>query len=176
MTRFKKNEQFATRRSDVNRILVAAALAVLAVTATFGKPDRAEQNKQIVRKVFSDILSQGKFELAPEIYARDFVNHGTTKDIGLDEAQANDRGWRAAFPDLEMTIEQEIAEGDFVTVLWRGRGTNTGTGNGLNATGKKADGRGISIFRVVDGRIKEEWTEYSGVLILQQLGLMPGRW
>jgi predicted ester cyclase len=146
---------------------------MLATTVTFGRPDRAEQNKALVRKVFTDILSQGKFELTPEIYAKDFVNHGTTKDIGLDEAQASDRGWRAAFPDLEMTIEQEIADGDFVTVLWRGRGTNTGSGNGLNATGKKADGRGISIFRVVDGRIKEEWTEYSGLLILQQLGLMP---
>jgi predicted ester cyclase len=159
----------------MNRILVAATLAALAVTATFGKPDRAEQNKEVVRKVFTDILSQGKFELAPEIYAKDFVNHGATKDIGLDESQAGDRGWRAAFPDLQMTIEQEIAQGDFVTVLWRGRGTNTGAGNGLNATGKKADGRGISIFRVADGKIKEEWTEYSGVLILQQLGLMPVR-
>jgi predicted ester cyclase len=159
----------------MNRIFVAAALAALAVTAAFAKPDRAEQNKEIVRKVFTDILSQGKFELTPQIYAKDFVNHGATKDISLDEAQANDRGWRAAFPDLEMTIEQEIAEGDFVTVLWRGRGTNTGNGNGLNATGKKADGRGISIFRIANGKIKEEWTEYSGVLILQQLGLMPVR-
>jgi predicted ester cyclase len=159
----------------MSRISILAVVAILAATVTFGKPDRAEQNEALVRKVFTDILSQGKFELAPEIYAKDFVNHGTTKDIGLDEAQANDRGWRAAFPDLEMTIEQEIADGDFVTVLWRGRGTNTGSGNGLNATGKKADGRGISIFRVVDGRIKEEWTEYSGLLILQQLGLMPAR-
>lgn len=159
----------------MSRIFILAVVAILAATVTFGKPDRAEQNKALVRKVFTDILSQGKFELAPEIYAKDFVNHGTTKDIGLDEAQANDRGWRAAFPDLEMNIEQEIADGDFVIVLWRGRGTNTGSGNGLNATGKKADGRGISMFRVVDGRIKEEWTEYSGLLILQQLGLMPAR-
>jgi predicted ester cyclase len=159
----------------MNRIFVAATLAALAVTATFGKPDRAAQNKEVVRKVFTDILSQGKFELAPQLYAKDFANHGATKDIGLDESQASDRGWRAAFPDLQMTIEQEIAQGDYVTVVWRGRGTNTGTGNGLNATGKKADGRGISIFRLADGKIKEEWTEYSGVLILQQLGLMPSR-
>ena len=74
-----------------------------------------------------------------------------------------------------MTVEKEIADGEFVTVLWRGRGTNTGNGNGLNATGKKVDGRGISIFRVVDGKIEEEWTEYSGLLILQQLGLYPTR-
>jgi predicted ester cyclase len=159
----------------MNRIFVAALLAMLVVTPTFGKDERAEKNKEVVRKVFTDILSQGKYEVAAEIYAKDFVNHGETKDIGVDEDQATSRGWRAAFPDLEITVEREIAEGDFVTVLWRGRGTNTGTGNGLNATGKKTDGRGISVFRLVDRKIVEEWTEFSQLLVLRQLGLAPGR-
>jgi len=159
----------------MNRIFVAALLAMLVVTPTFGKDERAEKNKEVVRKVFTDILSQGKYEVAAEIYAKDFVNHGETKDIGVDEDQATSRGWRAAFPDLEITVEREIAEGDFVTVLWRGRGTNTGTGNGLSATGKKTDGRGISVFRLADGKIVEEWTEFSQLLVLRQLGLAPGR-
>jgi predicted ester cyclase len=160
----------------MNRILATAAVAMLAVMAPLGRAERtAEKNKAVVRRVFTEILSQGKFEAGAEIYAKDYVNHGTTKDIGLEVSQASDRGWRSAFPDLEMTVEKEIANGDFVTVLWRGRGTNTGSGNGLNATGKKVDGRGISIFRVADGKIEEEWTEYSGLLILQQLGLYPGR-
>jgi predicted ester cyclase len=160
----------------MNRRFVTTALAILAVTAPLCRAERAgEKNKAIVRRVFTEILSQGKFEVAAEIYARDYVNHGTTKDIGLEESNASDHGWRAAFPDLEMTVEKEIVGGDFVTVVWRGRGTNTGSGNGLNATGKKVDGRGISIFRVVDGKIEQEWTEYSGLLILQQLGLYPAR-
>jgi predicted ester cyclase len=159
----------------MNRIFVGAVLAILAITPAFGKDLRADENKAVVRRIFADILSQGKFEVAAAIYAKDFVNHGTTKDLGLDESEAVDHGWRAAFPDLEVTVEREIAEGDFVTVLWRGRGTNTGSGNGLNATGKKTEGRGISIFRVMDGRVKEEWTEYSQLLILRQLGLFPGR-
>ena len=125
--------------------------------------------------MFIDIWSQGKYEVANEIYAKDFVNHGADKDITFDQDQADIRGWRAAFPDIELFVEKEFAEGDFVTVLWRGRGTNTGTGNGLIATGKKTDGRGISIFRLVDGRIKEEWTEYSQLLLLRQLGLYPPR-
>ena len=159
----------------MNQIFVAAALAMFAVTPAVGKDLRADKNKAVVRRVFTEILSQGKFDVAAEIYAKDFVNHETTKDLNFDESQAVDHGWRAAFPDLELTVEREIAEGDFVTVLWRGRGTNTGSGNGLNATGKRAEGRGISIFRVVDGRIKEEWTETSQLLILRQLGLFPGR-
>jgi predicted SnoaL-like aldol condensation-catalyzing enzyme len=142
----------------MNCIVFATVLSILAIPPAFGKGLREDKNKAIVRRVFTDILSQGKFEVTSEIYANDYVNHGTTKDLGLDESQANYRGWRAAFPDLEMTVEKEIEEGDLVTVLWRGRGTNTGVGNGLNATGKKVDGRGISIFRVVDGRIEEEWT------------------
>jgi hypothetical protein len=76
-------------------------------------------------------------------------------------------GWRAAFPALELTVEKEIAEDDFVTVLWRGVDTNTGSWNGPNATGKKADGRGIGIFRVVDGKIKVDWTETRQLLILR---------
>jgi len=150
-------------------------LGILAVTPAFGKDLRADKNKAIVRRVFTDILSQGRFEVASEIYAKDFVNHETTRDLGFDVSQAVDHGWRAAFPDLELTIEREIAEGNFVTVVWRGRGTNTGKGNGLNATGRTAEGRGISIFRVEDGRIEEEWTETSQLVILRQLGLFPGR-
>jgi len=53
------------------------------------------------------------------------------------------------------------------------RGTNTGTGNGQPATGKTAELRGITIWRIVDGRIKEEWSAYNELSSMQQLGLMP---
>ena len=132
---------------------------------------RTEQNKAIARRVFTEILTGGNYGAAKEVYAQDFVNHQANKDVSLPEDQEATRGWRAAFPDLEMIVEKEIAEGDLVAVFWRAHGTNTGSGNGLNATGKKAAGRGISIFRIVDGKIKEEWTEYSQLLLLQQLGL-----
>ncbi len=159
----------------MNRICTAALVVTLFVATSFAKDGRTERNKAIARQVFTDILTQGKFEVANQIYAKDFVNHGAGRDIGFDEDQADSRGWRSAFPDLEMIVDQEIAEGDFVTVLWRGRGTNTGSGNGLNATGKRAEGRGISVFRIVDGKIKEEWTEYSQLLLLKQLGLAGGQ-
>jgi predicted ester cyclase len=158
----------------MNRIiLVIAAMTTIVIGPSFAKDQKTESNKAIVRKVFVDILSQGKYEVTNEIYAQDFVNHETTKDIGRDADEANNRGWRAAFPDLDLNVKREIAEGDFVTVLWEAQGTNTGSGNGLNATGRKTQGRGISVFRVVDGRIKEEWTEFSQLLVLQQLGLAP---
>jgi steroid delta-isomerase-like uncharacterized protein len=157
----------------MSRILIAVLLATVTATSSFAKDLRAEKNKAIARRVFTDILNQGKFDVAAEIYAKDFVNHKTTKDIGLEQNQAEDHGWRAAFPDLNIVIENEVAEGDYVTVLSQAEGTNTGTGNGLSATGKKTAGRGITIFRISDGKIKEEWTEFSQLLVLRQLGLVP---
>ena len=157
----------------MKRIIIAVLLATVTVTSGFAKDLRAEKNKAIARRVFTDILTQGKFDVAAEIYAKDFVNHQTIKDIGFEENQASDHGFRDAFPDLKIVVEKEVAEGDYVTVLWQAEGTNTGIGHGLNATGKKTKGRGVSIFRIVDGKIKEEWTEFSQLLVLQQLGLIP---
>src|SRR5580698_2177589 len=141
----------------MNRKLATALIVTLSVASSFAQDGRTENNKALVRQVFTRIFIQGNYELANQIYAKDFVNHDATRSIGFDENLANIRGWRSAFPDLEMIVDREIAEGEFVTVLWRGRGTNTGNGNGLNATGKRAEGRGISIFRIADGKIKEEW-------------------
>jgi steroid delta-isomerase-like uncharacterized protein len=141
----------------------------------FARDKKAERNKAVARRVFTEIFNQGKFEIADEIYAKDFVNHGQTRDIGLQEDQEAARGWLQAVPDLVMTIDQEVAEGDLVTVLWTGQGTNTGTGNGLPATGKKLRVRGITIWRIVDGRIREEWSAFDMFSLLQQAGLLPSK-
>jgi predicted ester cyclase len=125
---------------------------LLAMPAIAAEPSTAEQNKAIARRVIEEVLGQGKFELADQLYAKDFVNHGVTRDVGLKEDQDAAHGWKGAFPDLKMSADILIAEGNLVTVLWTGRGTNTGTGNGLPATGKSLTGRGITIWRIVDGR------------------------
>ena len=153
-----------------------AALLLAVMLATSGCAAGPEvRNKAVAQRVVTEILSGGDFELANELYAPDFVNHGQTRDVGLEEDQAAARGWKAAFPDLDMTADKLIAEGDLVTVLWSARGTNTGTGNGLPATGKALTGRGITIWRIVDGRIAEEWSAFDQFSILQQLGLLPGQ-
>jgi len=146
---------------------------LLATSAVAAEPSTAERNKAVARRVIEEVLGQGKFELADQLYAKDFVNHGMTRDVGLKVDQDAARGWKAAFPDLKMSADMLIAEGDLVTVLWTGRGTNTGTGNGLPATGKSLSGRGITIWRIVDGKITEEWSAFDQLSIMQQLGLLP---
>ena len=134
-----------------------------------------EQNKAIARRAFEEILSGGKFELAEELYAKDFANHGIHRTVGLEEDQAALKGWHQAFPDVVIVPEKLIAEGDLVTVYWIARGTNTGTGNGLPATGKKVEQAGITIWRIVDGKIKEEWSAFDQLSMMQQLGLLPSK-
>jgi steroid delta-isomerase-like uncharacterized protein len=132
-----------------------------------------EQNKALAKRAFDELLSKGRFDLAEQLYAKDFVNHGIHRDISLEEDQAALKGWHQAFPDLSIVPEKLIAEDDLVTIFWIARGTNTGTGNGLLATGKKAELAGITIWRIVDGKIKEEWSAFDQLSMMQQLGLLP---
>jgi Predicted ester cyclase len=85
------------------------------------------------------------------------------------------KGWHEAFPDVVIVPEKLIAEGDLVTIYWIARGTNTGTGNGLPATGKKVEQAGITIWRIVNGKIKEEWSAFDQLSMMQQLGLLPNQ-
>ncbi|MGA9352492.1 MAG: ester cyclase [Terriglobales bacterium] len=163
MTRMRAYSVFFTLLALVFAVLPAAAAS----------RNRLEKNKVVARRVFDEIFNQGKFEVADEIYARNFVNHGIHRDAGLREDQGAARGWKLAFPDLRMTVLNEIAEGNLVTVLYTGTGTNTGEGNGLPATGRKMEVRGITIWRIVNGKITEEWSEFDQLSVMKELGLLP---
>ena len=154
-------------------IVTISACSLFVANLLFASSE--EQNKALAKRAFEELLSKGKFELAEQLYAKDFVNHGIHRDITLEEDQAALKGWHQAFPDLAIVPEKLIAEGDLVTIYWIARGTNTGTGNGLPATGKKAEQSGITIWRVVNGKIKEEWSAFDQLSLMQQLGLLSGQ-
>jgi steroid delta-isomerase-like uncharacterized protein len=156
----------ASQRSIAN---VLAFLFVLLTTAPVAKADQSplaaaseqDRNKAVARRVFDEIFNQGKFEVADEIYAPDFVNHGYKRNVSLQVDQAAVHQEKAAFPDLKMSVEVMVAEGDLVTILWTFRGTHTAGGyGGLPATGTPIEMRGITIWRIVDGKIREEWSSF----------------
>ena len=120
------------------------------------------RNKAVAMRVFDEIFNRGKFEVADEIYAPDFQNHGLHQSVDLKTDQDAVHAEKKAFPDLRMSVQQMIAEGDKVAVLWTFQGTHTGSGyEGLPATGTRVEIRGITIWRMVDGRIVEEWSSFS---------------
>jgi steroid delta-isomerase-like uncharacterized protein len=145
------------------------AIGLLATNAALAGPQE-ELNKSLARRVYEEGLNRGIFTVP---YTHDFIGHagrGTfTREAGLAEA----KGWRQAFPDLKMTIDLILAEKDLVSVRWTATGTNTGTGNGLPATGKSVKVTGQATFRFVDGKIAEEWASGDTLGIMKQLGLLP---
>ena len=124
--------------------------------------DARAKNKAVAMRVFDEIFNQGKFQVAYEIYAPDFQNHGLHQTVGLRIDQDAVHAEKKAFPDLRMSVQEMVAEGDKVAVLWTFRGTHTGWGyEGLPPTGTPVEVRGMTIWRVVDGRIVEEWSSWS---------------
>ena len=142
---------------------------MLAVT-TLADVAPTEKNKAVARRVFDEIFNQKRFQAADEIYAPDFVNHGLRRQISLAEDQAYARSEVQAFPDLKMTVDSMVAEGEYVTVLWTFRGTHSAWGyGGLPPTGTRVEMRGITIWRVVDGKLHDEWTSFNELSAYLQL-------
>jgi len=154
------------------KTLIAVSTCSFFLSSVIFASSLQEQNKAIAKRAFEELLSRGQFELAEQLYAKDFVNHGIRRDIGLQEDQEALRGWHQAFPDIAVVPKKLIAEGDLVVVYWVARGTNTGTGNGLPATGKQVEQAGITIWRIVGGKIKEEWSAFDQLSMMKQLGLL----
>ena len=119
----------------------------------------ADRNRAVALRVFEEIFNQRHPEVAAEIYSPNFRNHGIHSDVSLEVDQGWARGELQAFPDLHMTVVKTVAENDLVSILWIFRGTHARYGyGGLPPTGTRLEVRGMTIFRVVDGRIVEEWT------------------
>ena len=135
------------------------------------QPASAEQNKQLARRVFDDLLSRGNYGEVNEIYASNCTVHFGGRSEGLGQAVSEGKGWRSAAPDLVMTANQITADGDMVNVNWTARGTHTGQGHGLKPTGKHFLVHGTSRFRIVNGKIVEAWNSEYRDELFQQLGV-----
>ena len=159
------------------RRVLQALVFLLGITALAGPAFAGEledRNKAVARIVFEEILGQGKFDKYESVYAPGYISHGSHGDVERDQDRASAKNWRQAFPDLRITVDQMIAEGDLVAVRFVGEGTNTGSTNGMPATGKPVRIPGITVFRFADGKIVEEWPMFNELDLLRQLGLMPG--
>jgi steroid delta-isomerase-like uncharacterized protein len=132
-----------------------------------------EENKQVVRAAFEPL--DAVMEKHEEIYAPDWVGHFSgMPPLDLDGHKQYSDAMTGAFPDLERTIDDLLADGDKVIARWSATGTNTGPFNGMPPSGKFARSSGITIFRIADGRIAEEWSESDMLGLLTQIGVIPG--
>jgi steroid delta-isomerase-like uncharacterized protein len=137
----------------------------------------SEENKAVVRREFEEIFNHtGNLDAAEEIYAPDYVSHEPTSGEvrGIEGAKQFAATYREAFPDLENTIEDMVAEGDEVVVRFKARGTHQGETEAFGPpTGERMEITGITIKRLSEGKIVEAWTNFDTLGMMQQLGLIP---
>ena len=136
----------------------------------------AESNKALARRLLEEAFNAGNIDVVDELVTTDFVNHDAALPealVGPDAAKASIQGYRSAFPDLRLTIEEQIADDQGVATRWSAKGTHESDLMGVPPTGKQATVTGITIDRIVDGRIAETWTNWDTLGMLQQLGVVP---
>ncbi len=134
-----------------------------------------DENKALARRWFEDGFNAHNLAIMDELFAPDFVEHTPygPPTQGREVAKQGIGGAFAAMPDLRLTVEDVIAEGDKVTVRFVTTGTQTGDLMGIPATGKAVTTTTIEILRFEDGKIAENWMESDTLGMMQQLGVIP---
>jgi steroid delta-isomerase-like uncharacterized protein len=138
--------------------------------------NESRDNKTLPQRVFREILNEGRLDVADEIVAPHFLLHSPTRlepFEGPEGFKAFVMDLRRGFPDLNITIEQVIGEGEFVSIRSRVDGTHLGNYRGIPPTGRRIAQSQLRMFHVVDGQIDETWQEIDGLGIMQQLGVFP---
>jgi steroid delta-isomerase-like uncharacterized protein len=143
--------------------------------ANTGPGDLAEASRRLLEESFND----GNFALIDQFVAADAVNHDPATPAhmralrGPEVLKRTANMYRAAFPDVRISVDDVIAADDKVVLRWHSEGTHHGELEGLAATGARASVTGISIDRWKDGKVVESWSEWDNLGLARQLGAAP---
>jgi steroid delta-isomerase-like uncharacterized protein len=135
----------------------------------------SEDNIAISRKFFDEVWNQGNLDALEELCTEGFTDHDPIMgDQGRDGIKDGVSGYRAAFPDLEITIDDIFAAGDKVVTRWTANGTFENEIMGQQPTGEMGDPvEGIAIDRFEDGKIAESWGQWNVLRFMQNIGAIP---
>ena len=131
-----------------------------------------EANKTLVRRHFDEIWNQRRLEVADELVDPAYLSHFPVpgQPPGIAGFTYAVEMLHASFPDLIITIDDLIAEGDKVVARLTARGTHQGLFRGIAPTGRAVSWTGMRIFRIANGKIVEHWANWDDLSLLQQLG------
>ena len=135
-----------------------------------------QNNKAIVSRFVEEFKNKANHAIVDELLADNFVHHFKDPRLpaGREAMKLLGQMVVAAFPDVQATIEDLLADGDKVIERTTARGTHRGEFNGAPATGKSVTWTEIHIYRLADGKIAELWSEIDFLAIMMQLGAIPG--
>lgn len=136
-----------------------------------------EMNKVIARRHLEETWRHGDMMTADEVIAENISYHDPMSEniSNIDSLKNYVHAVRTAFPDLKFTVEDIFAAGNKVALRWTFYGTHQGRIRGVDPTGKAVSFIGMSIYHILDGKIKEAWIAWDSYGYMQQLGLVPRR-
>jgi steroid delta-isomerase-like uncharacterized protein len=150
-------------------------IAILTAIVCTERVDMTEENKILVRRVFDELYNQGDLDVADEIYAPEYIWHNVSGPdvLGNQGMKEHVAVVRHAFPNINITAEDMIAEENKVVTRWTIVATHKGEFGGIPPTGVQVKFTGILISRIADGKIAEDWENSDVLGLMQQLGVIP---
>jgi len=141
----------------------------------------AEDHKALVRRYLEEVWSNGNSAVADEVLSPSYTlrvlqgstGHQDRVASGPEILKQSVAMYQRAFPDLRITPEAIVAEGDRVVVAWTAQATHSGEFRGIPPTGKELHYAGFTMYRIVDGKIVEELYLGDRLGLWQQLELVP---
>ena len=132
-----------------------------------------EKNKDFIRANTEDFWNKQNIAAYDKYYATDFIIHHADGDQNREQDKKLCQAFFTAFPDLHFTLDDLVAEGDQVALVWTANCTHKGEFMGIPATGKRIEFKGIDVYRIADGKIAEVWASMDNLGMMQQLGVIP---
>lgn len=134
----------------------------------------AETNRAIVRRMIQQVWNERRVDLIGEFFTEDYVGHkaASQSSSGLEELEAGIAMTLNVFPDLKLSIDDEITAGAKVVFRWTMRASHQGEVYGIPATGKQVTKVGVAVYRLVNARIAEFWNYPDNLGLMQQLGII----
>ena len=132
-----------------------------------------EENKALVRRFYEEVWDRGNTDFAFEVFAEDYVRHDFRPTETLPGPAGQKKiadDFRAAFPDLRVTVDLVIGEDDFVVGRWTAAGTHLGSWAALEPSGRHVTFSAANIFRFQDGKVAEIWNHRDDLGLREQIG------
>lgn len=138
-------------------------------------PETLEKNKKIARQTF-EAFEKNDMTMVDNLYDQDRLKvhfPGTTEPMNFNDYKKMNSEYIKAFPDVKISVDFQIAEGEYVCTHVTFDGTHKGAFQGIQASNKKVKLTSVSINRIVNGEIIEEWNEFDLLSMMQQIGAVP---
>ena len=136
----------------------------------------SEKNKATINRVAKELWTGGNLSVADEVLSPSYILHDPSVPSlgrGIEPFKQFAAGYHVAIPDLKLTINDMVADGDKVVWRWTVSGTHNGPLMGIPATGKPVEFTGTVLSRFENGKWAEDWTNWDTLGLLQQIGVVP---